>query len=39
MALIYVGQLEDLNLDEMQQTYEEEIEILNDLDKIVHNTF
>ncbi len=34
MALIYVEQVEDLDVEEMQETHEEEIKILNELDKL-----
>jgi len=39
MALIYAGQLEDLDVDEMQETHDEEIVILNDLDRIATEYF
>ncbi len=34
MALIYVEQVEDLDVEEMQETHEEEIKILNEIDKL-----
>jgi len=34
MALLYVEQLEDMDVEEMQGTHEEEIKILNDVDKL-----
>jgi len=34
MALVYVEQLEDMSLEQMQQTHEDEIKILNDIDKL-----
>ena len=34
MALIYVEQVEDMSVDEMQKTHENEIEILNDIDRL-----
>jgi len=39
MALIYAGQLEDLDVDEMQNTHDEEIVILNDLDRVATEYF
>ena len=34
MALVYIEQVEEMSLDEMQQTHEDEIKILNDIDKL-----
>jgi len=34
MALLYAEAVEHLDVDEMQETHEEEIKILNDLDKL-----
>lgn len=34
MALVYVEQLEYLDVEEMQETHEEEVKILNDVDKL-----
>jgi hemerythrin len=34
MALVYIEQLEDMDVEEMQQTHESEIEILNELEKL-----
>ena len=34
MALLYVEQLEDLDVEEMQKTHEDEIKILNEVEKL-----
>jgi hemerythrin len=34
MALVYIEQLEDMDVEEMQQTHENEIKILNELEKL-----
>lgn len=34
MALVYIEQVEDMSVDEMQQTHEDEIAILNEIDKL-----
>ncbi len=34
MALLYAQQLEELDVEEMQETHESEIEILNEIDKL-----
>lgn len=34
MALLYVEQVEDLDVEEMQETHEEEIKILNEVEKL-----
>ncbi|MDA7816731.1 hemerythrin family protein [Sulfurimonas sp.] len=34
MALIYVEQVEDMSVEQMQETHENEIKILNDIDKL-----
>jgi len=34
MALLYAQQVEDLDVEEMQETHESEIEILNEIDKL-----
>lgn len=35
MALVYVEQVEHLDVEEMQETHEEEIKILNEIEKLV----
>jgi hemerythrin len=34
MALVYIEQLEDMNVEQMQQTHEDEVKILNDIDNL-----
>ena len=34
MALIYIEQVEDMSVEEMQQTHENEIKILNEIEKL-----
>lgn len=34
MALIYIEQLEEMSVDEMQKTHESEMKILNEIDKL-----
>ncbi|CAA6802991.1 MAG: Unknown protein [uncultured Sulfurovum sp.] len=34
MALVYIEQLEDLDVEEMQQTHEDEVKLLNEIDKL-----
>ncbi|MDF1880884.1 hemerythrin family protein [Sulfurimonas sp. MAG313] len=34
MALVYIEQVEEMNLEQMQKTHEDEIEILNAIDKL-----
>jgi len=34
MGMIYAEQLEDMNVEEMQKIHEDEIQILNDIDKL-----
>ena len=34
MALVYIEQLEDLDVDEMQKTHEDEVKILNKIDDL-----
>lgn len=34
MALVYIEQVEHMSLDQMQQTHEDEIKILNEIDKL-----
>ena len=34
MALLYVEQLDEMDLEEMQETHEDEIKILNEIDKL-----
>ncbi|CAA6805928.1 MAG: Unknown protein [uncultured Sulfurovum sp.] len=34
MALVYIEQLEDLDVEEMQQTHEDEVILLNEIDKL-----
>ena len=34
MALVYIEQVEHMSLEQMQQTHEDEIKILNDIDKL-----
>jgi hemerythrin len=34
MALVYVEQVEDMDVEEMQQTHEEEIKLLNEIDNL-----
>ncbi len=34
MALVYIEQLEDMSVEQMQQTHEDEIKILNDIDSL-----
>jgi len=37
MALLYVQQVEDLDVEEMQNTHEDEIKILNEIEKLADN--
>ncbi len=34
MALVYIEQLEDLEVEQMQTTHEKEVEILNEIDRL-----
>ena len=34
MALVYIEQVEHMSLDQMQETHEDEVKILNDIDKL-----
>jgi len=34
MALVYIEQLEDMSVEQMQRTHEDEIKILNNIDKL-----
>ena len=34
MALVYIEQLEDLDVKEMQETHEDEVKLLNEIDKL-----
>ena len=34
MALVYIEQVEEMSVSQMQQTHEDEIKILNDIDKL-----
>ena len=34
MALLYVEQIEDLDVEEMQKTHEDEIKLLNEIEKL-----
>ena len=34
MALVYIEQLEDMSVEQMQKTHEDEIKILNDIDNL-----
>jgi len=34
MALVYIEQLEDMSVEQMQQTHEDEVKILNDIDNL-----
>ncbi len=34
MALVYIEQVEHMSVDKMQQTHEDEIQILNDIDRL-----
>ena len=35
MALVYVEQVEHLDVEEMQETHEEEIKLLNEVEKLI----
>jgi len=34
MALVYIEQLEEMSVEQMQQTHEDEVKILNDIDNL-----
>jgi len=34
MALVYIEQIEEMSVEQMQKTHEDEIQILNDIDKL-----